>query len=149
MDRLLISGGARLRGHVPISGAKNAALASTLLADGPMRVSNVPHLRDVTTTVELLGRMGVEITVDERMRLEVDPRPIREFEASYELVKTMRASILVLGPLLARYGRANVSLPGGCAVSHTSASATVVSTALGSAPARMLSLAAMSCCARI
>ena len=119
MDRLLISGGARLRGHVPISGAKNAALpilASTLLADGPMRVSNVPHLRDVTTTVELLGRMGVEITVDERMRLEVDPRPIREFEASYELVKTMRASILVLGPLLARYGRANVSLPGGCAI---------------------------------
>jgi UDP-N-acetylglucosamine 1-carboxyvinyltransferase len=104
---------------VPISGAKNAALpilASTLLADGPMRVSNVPHLRDVTTTVELLGRMGVEITVDERMRLEVDPRPIREFEASYELVKTMRASILVLGPLLARYGRANVSLPGGCAI---------------------------------
>lgn len=104
---------------MPISGAKNAALpilASTLLADGPMRVSNVPHLRDVTTTVELLGRMGVEITVDERMRLEVDPRPIREFEASYELVKTMRASILVLGPLLARYGRANVSLPGGCAI---------------------------------
>jgi UDP-N-acetylglucosamine 1-carboxyvinyltransferase len=104
---------------VPISGAKNAALpilASTLLADSPMRVSNVPHLRDVTTTVELLGRMGVEITVDERMQLEVDPRPIREFEASYELVKTMRASILVLGPMLARYGRANVSLPGGCAI---------------------------------
>lgn len=119
MDRLLISGGARLNGHVPISGAKNAALpilASTLLADSPMRVSNVPHLRDVTTTVELLGRMGVEITVDERMQLEVDPRPIREFEASYELVKTMRASILVLGPMLARYGRANVSLPGGCAI---------------------------------
>jgi len=119
VDRLLISGGARLNGHVPISGAKNAALpilASTLLADSPMRVSNVPHLRDVTTTVELLGRMGVEITVDERMQLEVDPRPIREFEASYELVKTMRASILVLGPMLARYGRANVSLPGGCAI---------------------------------
>ncbi|UCC13381.1 MAG: UDP-N-acetylglucosamine 1-carboxyvinyltransferase [Gammaproteobacteria bacterium] len=119
MDRLLISGGARLNGHVPISGAKNAALpilASTLLADSPMRVCNVPHLRDVTTTIELLGRMGVEITVDERMQLEVDPRPIREFAASYELVKTMRASILVLGPMLARYGRADVSLPGGCAI---------------------------------
>jgi UDP-N-acetylglucosamine 1-carboxyvinyltransferase len=119
VDRLLISGGARLNGHVPISGAKNAALpilASTLLADSPMRVCNVPHLRDVTTTIELLGRMGVEITVDERMQLEVDPRPIREFAASYELVKTMRASILVLGPMLARYGRADVSLPGGCAI---------------------------------
>ncbi len=119
MDRLLITGGARLDGAVPVSGAKNAALpilASTLLADGPMTVGNVPHLRDVTTTIALLGRMGVGVTLDERMKVEVDPNSIREFAAPYELVKTMRASILVLGPLVARYGRADVSLPGGCAI---------------------------------
>jgi UDP-N-acetylglucosamine 1-carboxyvinyltransferase len=119
MDKLIITGGVPLTGDVRISGAKNAALpilAATLLADGPMTVGNVPHLHDVTTTMELLGRMGVELTVDERMNIEVDPRAIREFYAPYELVKTMRASILVLGPLLARYGRAEVSLPGGCAI---------------------------------
>ncbi len=119
MDKLLITGGAQLQGEVRISGAKNAALpilASTLLADGPVTLSNVPHLRDITTTMELLGRMGVQLTVDERMNIEVDSRTIHDFSAPYELVKTMRASILVLGPLLARYGQANVSLPGGCAI---------------------------------
>jgi UDP-N-acetylglucosamine 1-carboxyvinyltransferase len=119
MDKLLIAGGARLEGSVPVSGAKNAALpilAATLLADGPMTVGNVPHLRDVTTTIALLGRMGVGVTLNERMQVEVDPNTIREYAAPYELVKTMRASILVLGPLVARYGRADVSLPGGCAI---------------------------------
>jgi UDP-N-acetylglucosamine 1-carboxyvinyltransferase len=119
LGKLIVSGGKPLRGDVRISGAKNAALpilAATLLADGPVTVSNIPHLRDVTTTMELLGRMGVELTVDERMRIKVDASPIRKFFAPYELVKTMRASILVLGPLLARYGRAVVSLPGGCAI---------------------------------
>ena len=119
MDKLIITGGAALEGEIAISGAKNATLpilAATLLADGPMVIGNVPHLHDVTTTMELLGRMGVELTVDERMHIEADPRPIRDFYAPYELVKTMRASILVLGPLLARYGEAVVSLPGGCAI---------------------------------
>ncbi|MBI2779215.1 MAG: UDP-N-acetylglucosamine 1-carboxyvinyltransferase [Gammaproteobacteria bacterium] len=119
MDKLLITGGAQLHGEVRISGAKNAALpilASTLLADGPVTLSNVPHLRDITTTMELLGRMGVQLTVDERMNIEVDSRTIHDFSAPYDLVKTMRASILVLGPLLARYGQADVSLPGGCAI---------------------------------
>ena len=119
MDRLAITGGARLEGEGTISGAKNATLpilSATLLADSPVSIGNVPHLRDVTTTSELLGRMGVDVLVDERMRIEVDPTTIREFQAPYELVKTMRASILVLGPMLARYGQANVSLPGGCAI---------------------------------
>ena len=119
MDKLIITGGVPLNGEVRISGAKNAALpilASTLLADEPVTISNVPHLRDITTTLELLGRMGVQVTVDERMNVEVDPRTITNFFAPYELVKTMRASVLVLGPLLARYGQANVSLPGGCAI---------------------------------
>ena len=119
MDKLIITGGARLDGEVRISGAKNAALpilAATLLAEGPMVVANVPHLQDITTTMELLGRMGVKLVVDERMRVEVDTAPIHDFSAPYELVKTMRASILVLGPLLARFGRADVSLPGGCAI---------------------------------
>jgi len=119
MDKLVITGGAPLEGEVRISGAKNAALpilASALLADGPVRLSNVPHLQDVTTTIGLLGRMGVGITVDERMTIEIDPSTIDSFAAPYELVKVMRASILVLGPLLARYGRADVSLPGGCAI---------------------------------
>jgi UDP-N-acetylglucosamine 1-carboxyvinyltransferase len=119
MDKLLVEGGHRLEGEVRISGAKNAALpilASTLLADGPVRIGNVPHLQDVTTTIELLGRLGVRVTVDDRMRVEVDPRGISSFVAPYELVKTMRASILVLGPLVARYGEADVSLPGGCAI---------------------------------
>ncbi|MEL7449150.1 MAG: UDP-N-acetylglucosamine 1-carboxyvinyltransferase [Pseudomonadota bacterium] len=119
MDKLAISGGAVLDGSVRVSGAKNAALpilAATLLVDGPVRVGNVPHLRDVTTTVALLGRMGVSVTVDERMRIEVDASTIEAFHAPYDLVKTMRASILVLGPLLGRYGEAEVSLPGGCAI---------------------------------
>ena len=119
MDKLQITGGRALEGEVRISGAKNATLpilAAALLADGPVTISNVPHLQDVTTMIELLGRMGVSVTVDERMRIEVDPTSIREYFAPYELVKTMRASILVLGPLLARYGHADVSLPGGCAI---------------------------------
>ncbi len=119
MDKLIISGGVPLEGEIWISGAKNATLpilAATLLADGPMTVCNVPHLHDVTTTMELLGRMGIELTVDERLNIEADPRNIKDLFAPYELVKTMRASILVLGPLLARYGEAVVSLPGGCAI---------------------------------
>src|SRR5579863_7050123 len=119
MDKLNIEGGRPLEGEVRISGAKNATLpilAGALLADGPVTIGNVPHLQDVTTTIELLGRMGVTVTIDERMRIEVDASTIREYFAPYELVKTMRASILVLGPLLARYGRADVSLPGGCAI---------------------------------
>lgn len=119
MERLIIQGGCPLEGEIRISGAKNSALpilAATLLADGASRVGHVPHLHDITTTMELLGQMGVRLTVDERMNIEVDPREIHECYAPYELVKTMRASILVLGPLLARYGRADVSLPGGCAI---------------------------------
>src|SRR5487761_809582 len=119
MDKLQIQGGAPLEGEVRISGAKNATLpilAGALLADGPVIVGNVPHLKDVTTTVELLGGMGATVTVDERMRIEVDSTTVRDCFAPYELVKTMRASILVLGPLVARYGRADVSLPGGCAI---------------------------------
>ena len=119
MDKLQITGGIALEGEVRISGAKNATLpilAGALLADGPVTIGNVPHLQDVTTTIELLGRMGVTVTLDEHMRIEVDSSTIRECFAPYELVKTMRASILVLGPLLARFGRADVSLPGGCAI---------------------------------
>ena len=119
MAKILISGGEPLNGEVLISGAKNAVLpilAATLLADGPMEISNVPHLHDVTTTMELLGRMGVHLTVDEKMRITVDPTTITSHVAPYDLVKTMRASILVLGPLIARFGAAEVSLPGGCAI---------------------------------
>lgn len=119
MDKLIITGGVSLIGEIKISGAKNAALpilAGTLLADEPVVISNVPHLHDVTTKMELLGRMGAQFTIDERMNIEVNSQGINEFSAHYELVKTMRASILVLGPLLARYGRAVVSLPGGCAI---------------------------------
>ena len=119
MDKLQITGGIRLDGEIRISGAKNATLpvlAAALLADGPVTIGNVPHLHDVTTMIELLARMGVTVTVDEKMRIEVDPSTIKECFAPYELVKTMRASILVLGPLVARYGRADVSLPGGCAI---------------------------------
>ena len=119
MDKLLITGGRPLQGEIRISGAKNAALpimAATLLADGPVTIGNVPHLHDITTTMELLGRMGVDLTVDERLNIEVNSNSISEFFAPYELVRTMRASILVLGPLLARFGRADVSLPGGCAI---------------------------------
>jgi len=119
MDKLIITGGVPLEGEIRISGAKNAALpvlAATLLADGPMTVRNVPHLQDITTTMELLGRMGVQLTIDERLNVEIDPTTIDTFVAPYELVKTMRASILVLGPMLAKYGKADVSLPGGCAI---------------------------------
>ena len=119
MDKLIINGGVPLEGEIRISGAKNAALpilAATLLADGPVKVGNIPHLHDITTTMELLGRMGVELVVDERMNIEVDCATIRDLFAPYELVKSMRASILVLGPMLARFGKAVVSLPGGCAI---------------------------------
>jgi UDP-N-acetylglucosamine 1-carboxyvinyltransferase len=119
MDKLQIQGGVPLEGEVRISGAKNATLpilAAALLADDPVMVANVPHLKDVTTTVELLGRMGATVTIDERMRIEVDGSTVKECFAPYELVKTMRASILVLGPLVARFGSADVSLPGGCAI---------------------------------
>jgi UDP-N-acetylglucosamine 1-carboxyvinyltransferase len=119
VDKLQIHGGIALAGEIRISGAKNATLpilAGCLLADGPVTVSNVPHLQDVTTMIELLGRMGVSVTVDEKMRIEVDASTISEYFAPYQLVKTMRASILVLGPLLARFGSADVSLPGGCAI---------------------------------
>ena len=123
MDKLQIEGGAPLEGEVRISGAKNAALpilAGTLLASEPVAVGNVPHLQDVTTMIELLGRMGVTVTVDERMNVEVDASSLEKPFAPYELVKTMRASILVLGPLLARFGQADVSLPGGCAIGKES-----------------------------
>ncbi|HTP38029.1 MAG TPA: UDP-N-acetylglucosamine 1-carboxyvinyltransferase [Steroidobacteraceae bacterium] len=119
MDKLQITGGKPLEGEVRISGAKNACLpilAGALLADGPVSISNVPHLHDVTTMIELLGRMGVSVTVDEKMRITIDASTLTECFAPYELVKTMRASILVLGPLLARFGKADVSLPGGCAI---------------------------------
>jgi len=119
MDKLLITGGAPLNGELRISGAKNAALpilAATLLSEYPVSVGNIPHLHDITTTLELLGQMGVGLMVDEKMNIEVDSNSINKYEAPYELVKTMRASILVLGPLLARFGEAHVSLPGGCAI---------------------------------
>ncbi len=119
MDKLIIHGGTPLEGEVSISGAKNSALpilSATLLTDQPVIIGNVPHLHDITTTIELLGLMGSRITVNERMNIEIDNAEINNFFAPYELVKTMRASILVLGPLLARYGKADVSLPGGCAI---------------------------------
>ena len=119
MNKLIIRGGVPLSGEVRISGSKNAVLpilAGTLLADGPVIIRNVPHLHDVTTTMELLGRMGVSLTIGEKMSIEIDPSSLENTIAPYELVKTMRASILVLGPLLARYGEAEVSLPGGCAI---------------------------------
>ena len=119
MNKLIINGGVPISGTIRASGSKNAVLpilAGTLLADGPVIVRNVPHLHDVTTTMELLGRMGVQITIGEKMSIEVDPSTLENTFAPYELVKTMRASILVLGPLLAKYGTAEVSLPGGCAI---------------------------------
>jgi UDP-N-acetylglucosamine 1-carboxyvinyltransferase len=119
VEKLAITGGAQLDGEVTISGAKNATLpilAGALLSEGEVRIGNVPHLRDVTTTIELLGRMGVSVTIHDPMDVEVNASTITEFNAPYDLVKTMRASILVLGPLLARFGQADVSLPGGCAI---------------------------------
>jgi len=119
VDRLIIKGGATLAGEIRISGAKNAVLpimAATLLADSPVIIRNIPHLHDVTTTMELLGHMGVHLTVDEKMDIEVDASSIDSLYAPYELVRTMRSSILVLGPMLSRFGSADVSLPGGCAI---------------------------------
>jgi len=119
LDKLRITGGRPLEGEIRISGAKNATLpilAATLLTETPTTVGNVPHLHDVTTMIELLGVMGVGVTINDRMRIEVDASTIKRFNAPYELVKTMRASILVLGPLVARFGQAEVSLPGGCAI---------------------------------
>jgi len=119
VDKLIISGGRRLKGEVRISGAKNAALpvliASLLTAD-PVRICNVPHLHDITTTLELLGQLGVQLEIDEKLSTTADASQVNCLTAPYGLVKTMRASILVLGPLLARFGEAKVSLPGGCAI---------------------------------
>ena len=119
MDKLIIQGAGPLRGEVLISGSKNAALpilSGSLLCDGLVTISNLPHLQDVTTTIELLGTLGVSLSINENMSLEVDNSTLNSIRAPYDLVKTMRASILVLGPLLARYGEANVSFPGGCAI---------------------------------
>ena len=119
MDKLIIQGVGPLRGEVLISGSKNAALpilSGSLLCDGLVTISNLPHLQDVTTTIELLGTLGVSLSVNEKMSVEVDNSTLNSTTAPYDLVKTMRASILVLGPLLARYGEANVSFPGGCAI---------------------------------
>ena len=119
MDKLIITGGVPLKGQVRVSGAKNAVLpilASTLLVENPVTIRNIPHVDDVTTTMELLSGMGVHLTLDEQMGVEVDPSGIQNFFAPYEVVKTMRASILVLGPLVARFSKAEVALPGGCAI---------------------------------
>ena len=119
MDNLEIKGGRPLNGELRISGAKNAALpilAAGLLASEPVTIGNLPHLHDITTMIELLGCMGVSLVVDEKLSLEIDASSITEFSAPYELVKTMRASILVLGPMVAHFGRAHVSFPGGCAI---------------------------------
>jgi len=119
MAKIIVEGGVPLNGEVWISGAKNAVLpilSATLLADGPSVIGNVPHLHDVTTTMELLGQMGVDLIVDERMHIHADSTKATSCFAPYDLVKTMRASILVLGPLVARFGHAEVSLPGGCAI---------------------------------
>jgi UDP-N-acetylglucosamine 1-carboxyvinyltransferase len=119
MSKLIIRGGVSLHGEIRASGAKNAVLpilAATLLADGPVTINNVPHLHDVTITMGVLGEMGVELLIDEKLSIQADSRSVHNLRAPYELVKTMRASILVLGPLLARFGRAEVSLPGGCAI---------------------------------
>ncbi|EGG95414.1 UDP-N-acetylglucosamine 1-carboxyvinyltransferase [gamma proteobacterium IMCC1989] len=119
MDKLIIKGGGPLSGEIRISGSKNSALpilAATILADSPIQIGNLPHLNDVTTMLALLRSMGLAITLNEKMTVEIDANTIKEYTAPYELVKTMRASILVLGPMLARYGEANVSFPGGCAI---------------------------------
>lgn len=119
MDKLIINGGKPLHGDVTISGAKNAALpimAASLLATDNVTIANVPHLKDVTTMMELLGQLGSKLVVDEKMNVQIDTNHVNELVAPYELVKTMRASILVLGPMLSRFGQADVSLPGGCAI---------------------------------
>ena len=119
MDKLVIQGGTRLEGEIWISGSKNAALPilfATLLTDQKVTLSNLPHLQDITTTIALLGALGVTISVDDSMKITVESASLNAVTAPYDLVKTMRASILVLGPLLAKYGEANVSFPGGCAI---------------------------------
>ena len=119
MQKIVVKGGPPLNGEVQISGAKNAVLpilCATLLADAPVTITNVPHLHDVVTTVKLLAEIGAGIDVDDDYNITVDPRTVHSQVAPYELVRTMRASVLVLGPLLARYGVAEVSLPGGCAI---------------------------------
>ncbi len=119
MDKLLITGSGPLDGEIRISGSKNAALpilAGVLLAETPVHLKNLPHLKDITTMLALLRSMGVGITITEHMTVEIDVSSMSEFEAPYELVRTMRASILVLGPMLARFGKADVSFPGGCAI---------------------------------
>lgn len=119
MDKLLIKGGNQLNGEIYASGAKNSALpilAASLLSDSPLRVANLPHLNDVTTMIELLGSMGLDITLSDTGIVEVDASTIKDLNARYELVKTMRASTLVLGPLLAKFSKAEVALPGGCAI---------------------------------
>ncbi|MDE0273522.1 MAG: UDP-N-acetylglucosamine 1-carboxyvinyltransferase [Gammaproteobacteria bacterium] len=119
MDKLLINGGRRLEGSLRVSGAKNAALpilAATLLTGETVTVANAPHLNDVTTMVKLLGRLGADVAVGESPQVSVTAADLRSLKAPYELVKTMRASFLVMGPLLARFGEAEVSLPGGCAI---------------------------------
>ena len=119
MDKLIIQGGAELRGEVWISGSKNAALPilfAALLTEQPVTIANLPHLHDITTTIELLGALGVTVSIDENMHLTVESSTLTAVTAPYDLVKTMRASILVLGPLLAKFGEANVSFPGGCAI---------------------------------
>jgi UDP-N-acetylglucosamine 1-carboxyvinyltransferase len=117
--RIRIEGGVPLSGSVPISGAKNAVLPilmASLLTDKPCRLKNVPHLKDVTTSIELLAQMGADVGLADQWTIELDTSKVEHHEAPYELVKTMRASVLVLGPLLARFGAARVSLPGGCAI---------------------------------
>ena len=119
MDKLIIEGGVPLKGEVRVSGAKNATLpilCAAILSAEPLRVANVPHLHDVTTMLALLAQMGIQVSVDEKLGVELDAGKLNNPVAPYEMVKTMRASILVLGPLLARFGRADVSLPGGCAI---------------------------------
>ena len=119
MEKLLITGGKPLTGEVKISGAKNSVLpilAASLLTGEEVTIGNVPHLQDVTTTISLLTEMGAKISIDEKMKVSIDASSVNKFYAPYEMVKTMRASILVLGPLLANFGEAKVSLPGGCAI---------------------------------
>ena len=119
MDKLVVEGGFQLNGSITSSGAKNSALpilAASILLDDPITIRNIPHLNDVTTMLELLGSMGVDMTLSEDMEVELDPSGLNDVGARYELVKTMRASVLVLGPLLAKTGYAKVALPGGCAI---------------------------------
>ena len=119
MEKLFISGGKPLKGEVKISGAKNSVLpilAASLLSDEDVIIGNVPHLQDVTTTISLLTEMGAILSIDEKMKVSINASTVKNFYAPYEMVKTMRASILVLGPLLAHFGKAKVSLPGGCAI---------------------------------